>query len=97
VIANTDGVQATGTVLIEVEGSLGQSQNLVNVENPGDASVVQFQGIPGRVYTIQYAESLQSPVWQTLGTSTADGAGMFSFIDSGASGSPGRVYRSTYP
>lgn len=98
VIENSDGMQATGTVSVTVAVDPGQSQNIVGLENLGNnSSLIQFQGIPGRVYTIQYAESLGNPVWQTLGTSTADSTGAFTFTNAPASGSPPQYYRSTYP
>ncbi|MGA3181083.1 MAG: protease pro-enzyme activation domain-containing protein [Verrucomicrobiota bacterium] len=96
VIADSDGLQATGTVLINVPVNLAQSQNIVAIEDLGNnSSLIQFQGIAGRTYTIQYTESLQTPVWQTLGTSTADATGAFEFTDTAAGGS--RYYRSTNP
>jgi hypothetical protein len=98
VIEDSAGVQATGLVSITVPVDLSQSQNIVAIEALGNnASLISFQGIAGRTYTIQYTESLQTPVWQTLGTSTAGATGAFAFTDTPASGSPARFYRSTYP
>ncbi|MGD1086476.1 MAG: Ig-like domain repeat protein, partial [Verrucomicrobiota bacterium] len=98
VIADSGGLQSTGTVSITIEVDLSQSQNIVAIEDLGnDASLVQFQGIPARAYSIQYTESLETPVWQTLGTSTADTTGAFEFTDAPPTGSPARFYRSTQP
>ena len=98
VIADSDGLQATGWVSITVPVDLSQSQNIVASNNLGNgASLIQFQGIPGYTYTIEYTESLQNPVWQPLGTSTADATGVFAFTDAPGSGSPPRFYRSSYP
>jgi hypothetical protein len=98
VIADSQGMQAAGTVSISVPVELGQSQNMVDFEDLGNGSFfIQFQAIPGRAYTIQYSESLQNPVWQTLGTSTADATGAIAFTNAPASGSPAGFYRSTYP
>jgi subtilase family serine protease len=98
VIADSGGAQASGLVSITVPVDLSQSQNVVSIEALGNnGSLVSFQGIAGRAYTIQYTESLQSPVWQTLGTSTANANGAFEFTDTPGSGSPARFYRSTYP
>ena len=97
VIVDSVGLQATGWVSIPVPVNLSQSQNIVATNILGNgAFVIQFQGIPGYTYTIQYAESLQTPVWQTLGTSTADATGAFAFTNA-ASGSSSLYYRSTYP
>ena len=98
VIADSEGVQAAGTVSITVPVDLGQSQNIVAVADLGNgAALIQFQAIPGRTYTVQYTESLQTPVWQTLGTSTADATGAFGFTNTPPNGSPAGFYRSTYP
>jgi subtilase family serine protease len=98
VISNTNGLQATGTVSVTLAVDLTQSQNIVSVTNLGNGTMlIQFQGIPGRSYTIQYTESLQSPVWQTLGTSSANATGAFAYTDSPGNGSPARYYRSTNP
>jgi len=98
VITNNAGLQATGWLSVTVPVDLAQSQNIVAAEDLGQgASLISFQGIPGRTYTIQYTESLQTPVWQTLGTSTADATGAFAFTDAPGSGSPPRFYRSTCP
>jgi subtilase family serine protease len=98
VVEDSGGVQATGLVSITVSIDLSQSQNIVGIEALGNnSSLISFQGIAGRTYTIQYGESLQTSVWQTLGTSTADATGAFAFTDTPGSGSPARFYRSTYP
>ncbi len=98
VIADSEGAQAAGPVWVTVPVDLGQSQNIVAVADLGNgAALIQFQAIPGRTYTVQYAESLQAPVWQTLGTSTANATGAFGFTNSPGSGLPAGFYRSTYP
>jgi hypothetical protein len=98
VIQDSGGLQATGLVSITVPVELGQSQNIVGIENLGNgALLISCQGIAGRTYTIQYTENLETLVWQTLGTSTADATGAFEFTDTPPSGSPARFYRSTYP
>jgi len=97
-IEDTSGVQASGLVSVTVPADNSQSQNMVNTQALGNGAVqINFQGIVGRTYTIQYTESLQNPVWETLGTSTAGATGAFSFTDIPPNGSPARYYRSTYP
>jgi hypothetical protein len=98
VITNTDGLQATGMVYVTLSVDLSQSQNIVTVTNLGNGStLVQFQGIPGRAYTIQYSTNQSPFVWQTLGTSTASATGIFSYTDMPGLGAPARSYRSTEP
>jgi hypothetical protein len=95
VIADTGGLQATGSVSIAIVLDFGPSQNVVAIQDlGGGAALIQFQGIPGRAYTIQYTDSLDTPAWLTLGTSTADTTGGFAFTDTSAAG---RFYHSTYP
>ena len=96
VIANPAGLKATGLISITVPADLGQSQNIVAIGNPGkNASLIQFQGIVGRTYSIQYTESLVTPAWQTLGAEMSDATGGFEFTDTKANGAPARFYRSS--
>jgi subtilase family serine protease len=98
VISDTNGMQATGMVFITLTVDLSQSQDIVAVTNVGNSStLVQFQGIPGRAYTIQYTNNQSSSVWQTLGSSTANATGAFSYTDTPGSGAPTRTYRSIDP
>jgi len=98
VFADTEGVQANGTNSITVPVDLAQSQNIVAVQDIGNnGSIIQFQAIPGRTYTVQYTQNLQTPVWQTLGTSTANATGAFAFTNTPGGGMPAGFYRSTYP
>ena len=98
VIADSGGLQATGAVAITIIIDSNVSQNVVAIDDLGShTSRIHFQGIVGRVYTIQYTENLGTPVWQPLGTRTADATGTFEFTDAPGSGSPARFYRSTYP
>ncbi len=98
VIADSGGLQATGTVSIAVMIPSAPSQNVGGITDLGNgSSLIQFNGIPGRTYTMQYTENLDSPSWQTLGTATADVLGRFSYTDTPPVNSPARFYRSTYP
>jgi hypothetical protein len=97
-VSNSAGVQASGTIVVTVPVSLAQSQNIVAVENlGGGAAAIQFQGIPGRTYSVQYSESLQSPGWQMLGTAMANAIGAFGFTNTPTIGDPAGYYRSTDP
>lgn len=98
VIADSGGLQATGSVSITVLADIAPSQNIVAIEDLGaNGSRVQFLGIPGRIYTIQSTTNLVTPNWQSLGTSTAGATGAFQFTDLPPEGSPPRFYRSTVP
>jgi hypothetical protein len=98
VVADSFGLQATGSVSVTIVADSGLSQNVAAIEDLGnDTARVRFQGIPGRAYTVQYTESLLAPDWRPLGTRTADATGRFEFTDTLPYGSPPRFYRSTYP
>ena len=60
------------------------------------SSQLDFVGIPGRAYTVQYATSLQAADWQPLGVVTADTVGSCLIIDTSANAGQ-RVYRATQP
>lgn len=98
VIADSRGLMATGSVSITIRADLDPSQNVAAREilDNGD-SRIQFVGIPGRLYRIQYTESLETPRWRPLGKRLADATGKFEFTDSPPANSPSRFYRSTNP
>jgi streptogramin lyase len=88
---------ATGTVTIRVNPDLVPSPNLVLIDQGNGSFLLRFDGIPGTIYRIQYAQNLSAPVWQTLGSNMADPFGTFVFTDTPPAGSPERFYRSIYP
>jgi hypothetical protein len=92
----TDGsLLATNTVSITRQQSELPSVNSAAVEELGNGSYrIQFFGIPGRSYTVQFTESLEPPSWQTLGTESAGASGQFEFTDTPGVGAPARIYRS---
>jgi hypothetical protein len=51
------------------------------------------KGTTGQTYKIESTPSLTQPDWTTLGTSTADGNGRFTFFTAQAAGAPMRFYR----
>jgi len=96
-ISDGRGVPVSGTVTINVREDTTPSPNL-EITDMGDGSYrIRFDGIPGKTYRIEYAETLENPAWQTLGNSTADAFGLFEFVDTPPNGSPMRYYRSAYP
>jgi hypothetical protein len=98
IMADSGGLQATGTVSVVILVDGAQSQNVGGIDNLGNGSSrIHFSGLPGRTYPVQYATNLVTPVWLPLGTATADASGKFEFTDSPATNSPPRFYRSTYP
>jgi len=87
----------SGTATVLVVDNDGAPQNL-RVELLGDGSVrVIFDGIPGRTYSIEFTEDLETTDWQRLVTATADDNGVFVFDDAPPSGSGQRFYRARWP
>ncbi len=64
----------------------------------GDGTI-QLGGIgsPGLAYTVLASTNLASPNWVNLGSVTADGSGVFDFIDNDAPNFPARFYRFVLP
>jgi len=97
-VADGYGLQATGTVSVAILADSAPTQNIGSIEKLGNgSSLIHFSGIPGRIYMVQYTTNLVTPVWQPLGTNTADTFGKINFTDSPATNSPARFYRSTNP
>ena len=93
----TDGFDEpiTGTVTVNVLEDVSASPNLVisNLNN-GDCEI-RGNGIPGRIYRIEFCEDLNRPLWQPLGNVTTDPSGVFLY--GVIRGMPQRFYRSAYP
>lgn len=92
------GGTASATVTITLAGSTtAQSQNVLSITSVGADKVLNFAGIPGVAYTIQYTASLAgTPVWTDLATVTAGANGLFSYTDVNPP-PPSRFYRTFVP
>jgi hypothetical protein len=99
VTATAGALQATATFTV--------GTNVVSVPRPSlsiagpDVNrtyLIRFRnGVPGRSYRIEYAEDVIHPVWQSLGTATANGSGLVEFPDTPPLGSRPRIYRAVCP
>jgi hypothetical protein len=97
-IADSTGLQATGTVSVVILVNNGPLPNINHIESLNNgASRIHFDQIPGLTYTVQCTTNLAAPAWQPLGTTTANPLGKGDFTDSPATNSAARNYRSTYP
>ncbi len=77
VSANTGGCTASGTVTINMVPTTGTAQSITV---SGGTATVSFAGIPGYAYAIQRSiDNLAT--WQTVRTTNAPPAGLFSFMD----------------
>jgi len=98
IMADSGGLQVTGTVFITILADSAPAQNVGGIDQLGNNSArIHFNAIPGRTYTIQYATNLVTPTWLPLGTATADAFGKADFTNSPATNSPPRFYRSISP
>lgn len=92
------GASSVGTVNMTpmTSGGNGFGANQLSASLGTNGSVhLEFQGIPGRTYDIQYSTRLVDPVWTTLGHQTADINGLLQFDDGTAPGVGSRFYRTT--
>lgn len=90
--------QASGTVTISMAANNAAAQNWDGTQNQGGNSVqINFSGIPGRTYTIQYSTNVVTPSWQALGAATAGTTGVLNFTDAPPTNGPARFYRSINP
>ncbi len=73
---------------------LGAAAKIVSVvQQPDGSMLISCAGQAATAYSIQATASLQSPVWTTLGTTTSDANGLFSFVDTNATNYSCRFYR----
>ncbi|MGN6555120.1 MAG: LamG-like jellyroll fold domain-containing protein [Verrucomicrobiota bacterium] len=65
--------------------------------NTDKSVTLNFTGIPGYSYRVQFTTNLTPPVvWQNISTNTADGTGAWQFTDTNAVNSAAGFYRSLY-
>jgi hypothetical protein len=86
-----------GTASIITATNLAASLNVAWVSLPGGQVRVRGDGIPLVSYSLEFAENLTNPVWQFLGTVTADVYGLFEYLDNPPAGTPARFYRTSCP
>ena len=89
------GLAVTGSVSITIRVNLGPSPNLTLTTLENGAFAVRGDGIPGRLYRIEFSPAIPSSAWQPLGSATADVNGLFICLD--PNGSTQRFYRSVFP
>jgi hypothetical protein len=58
---------------------------------------LRLNGMAGLTYRIQISEQLTAPVWQVLGSYTANSSGVFEVTNAPPVGSLQRFYRAVYP
>jgi len=78
--------------------SSAPTQNLLRLQvlPKGDIQL-DFVGVPRYTYRVQACSNLAAPVWQDLGSVTADRYGRIKYTDVGGAYYPVRYYRTAYP
>ena len=89
------GAFAIGIVTVNVRTENGPSPNLTISALEDGSYRIRGDGIPDRVYRIEFSTQNPSTNWQSLGLAPADEYGVFILNDT--NGSPQRFYRSVYP
>jgi hypothetical protein len=85
----------TGTVTLSLRCDNSSSANLTVSALGNGSYAISGNGVPGRLYALQFADGGQTMSWQALGQAVADPNGLFGFID--PNGSPQRLYRTVCP
>ena len=95
----SDGIASPvlGTVTVGVLVDNGPSQNLTILDLGNGSYRILADGIPGRTYRFQWADNVENPAWQTLGSVTADAFGVLEYVDTPPTGTGTRYYRTIEP
>jgi hypothetical protein len=106
-----DATFAMGGLLFQISYVGGNGNDVVLTRVPAPASTitsiqqsdfgamdVDGLGLPALLYTLEGATNLNAPIlWTTIGSTVADGSGVYDFIDSDAVLYPMRFYRVLSP
>jgi hypothetical protein len=94
-ISDPYGATATGTINVTISAPSGNGYNNVSAQLVGGNEVLNYAGIPGYNYALEWTHSLSAPVtWTPLVTNTAAGNGSLSFTNTPSGGSD--FYRTHY-
>mgnify|MGYP000337762166 CR=1 FL=1 len=96
VIADSGGLEATGTVTIATEETASATPNLGGSKIlPDGERKVRLRGIPGRTYIIESATTLEASSWQTLTKLTATRSGELDFTNATTTNAAASFYRAS--
>jgi autotransporter-associated beta strand protein len=99
VVSDSYGASSTGTVLVAVSAANVPSPNIVvppAFDSGSGTFSVTFAGIPGYVYTVQWAPTVTGE-WSFLKSATSGPDGLFEVLDTPDPVPPSRYYRTVYP
>lgn len=99
VIQDNHGAQAIGSVTVNIKADNALSMNItIRAVLPNGDVAIDFSGIPGYIYGLQFTPSLVPPTWITIAPAPTDAFGQGHVVDTpphsiGGSG----FYRLVYP
>jgi hypothetical protein len=92
-VSNGHGSTAQGELRVKVASANAQSLNLISIALTETQRVVQFAGVPGRVYVLQFAPGATGPWADLSDPRPADSTGLIQFTDPTTPVPPVRFYR----
>ena len=102
-VSDNHAATATATITVSIVTDNAPTNNITKITKvAGSPAVVDFVGIPGFTYGVQYKLNIGDPAWQDIGPVTMDQFGAAHFTDNGP-GSAARTaaasgfYRFIYP
>ncbi len=97
-LRDQQGLTSTGTVNVNLVDDDSPALNITDIDLPGDGTLVLTgAGIPGRVYTVQVADSNIPNAWTNYDTTQADPAnGVITYVDPNPEPAT-RIYRFVHP
>ena len=100
VIKDNHGASATGSVTVTIAAQPNAASLSITAVTllPGGGVAVDFSGIPGYIYGLQFKVTLADPVWQNIAPVTADQFGRGHYQDGPPPvGSTSGFYRLIFP
>jgi RHS repeat-associated protein len=98
-INDGQGGVATGAVTVLIANDEGLTLNIISIAIQPDERVrIEFVGIPGRAYRVEWSETLAPSGWQNAnGTPVEISPGRFEFFDTPSPSAGAGFYRAVYP
>ena len=92
----TPALSATRTFTIV--GRITTEPAIIGIVIIGNDGTITFSGIPGEVYRVEAADSLNPPIqWSTVSTNVAATNGLFQYVEQGLKNRPMRFFRAANP
>jgi hypothetical protein len=94
--AQRESITITNVVMFPPEYVANRAPILYIDDLGNEALRLRGLGATGKTYQIEATWQLDAPVWEPLGSATADGNGRFTFFTSQVADAPTRYYRAVY-